>query len=804
MTILGNENFRMELSDRGALQSLILQGDPSEMNWVVDPSYLEEAGYADTDKLFGEWTIELDGNIIKSTDLLPNITLEGKHRVIVDFEGAPIAIRLTYSLEDERLRWTIEAMNRSTQSVRINGLHVWFSLAYVMYRDENVQRNMSQSCAVFPHLGGDFAKIAAIRRSNEAPHLGVYGVQGRTVTVGTYCSYKNRFLEQVSPSLDGLLYHRLSLVEDGSSMTESAAADWIYGGAYSPLDLDAGETSSWEYIFHPCQNRDDFYRQGMAYGHPRWSYTPVLTRGGRFEAVVDLPQGQALRELRLYSTSTATELIRQENITNEAVRLESGSSYTISLQRLEPGEHKLELGLEDGRTDILVWNVLESIDLILEKRAEWLVNNNFGGTGEAERPYAFRPLSNQGESLGKVAFLLMKNSMAKAVPEQVAKAEIAAVLDVKEHWFEGGDFNHPRPLYGEFYRIYDLDYIGHVFYLLSRMDGSLLKIHSPREYLQWAAEIMCLRLDPDRHSGQREQDESRLNGIFVLYILDLLEALKQSGLSEEYKRLLTLWEQFGRNLETGIQQYEGAITEHFYDNAGFGPTCETLCHLGNKEEAQRYGQLILANIGFSNDYRVQNPDRWWEALSYMIHSLWGGLVAGASRVAYEFLGDPEYLEAAYRSTMAVFNCYDWNVRSTPRRLLPGEAASTYSVAAPNLNMPELSRNRFGQSVFVGASDSLFASLFSGVTGDDWDMGEELVAYLMGFGTTTYLYRDPRGKMRCINGYIEEDSEGWIVTSYAAYPSRYVLLEDKLEYRTTEGILEPRVRLAGGGIFSPCL
>lgn len=71
MTILGNENFRMELSDRGALQSLILQGDPSEMNWVVDPSYLEEAGYADTDKLFGEWTIELDGNIIKALICCP-------------------------------------------------------------------------------------------------------------------------------------------------------------------------------------------------------------------------------------------------------------------------------------------------------------------------------------------------------------------------------------------------------------------------------------------------------------------------------------------------------------------------------------------------------------------------------------------------------------------------------------------------------------------------------------------------------------------------------------------------------------
>ncbi|MHA6533863.1 hypothetical protein [Paenibacillus sp. BAC0078] len=809
MTILSNERYRIELSGRGAMEALVMRDDPYEMNWVIDPGYLQQAGYTDDeDKLFGEWTMRLNGDTLRSVDLTPKIIQEGPCHVTVEFNVSPVVLTVVYTLKGEQLRWAVKLLNNSDKPARINGLHIWFSLAYVMYRDENVLRNMRESCAVFTHLGGDFAKFAAVRRSNEGPHLGVYGMEGETVTTGSYCRYSNRFLEQVSPSLDGLLYHRLSLVEDGASMSESAAADWIYGSAYQTLKLAPEQTKVWEYVFLPFRDMDDFYHRGEALGHPRWSYTPVLPKGGVFQASLNLPDGQALRELRLYTAPGGSDTIREEDVTAQALPLSGagqnggGSGYTLSLHRSEPGEHKLELVLADGRRDVLVWNVLEPVGTLLKKRAEWLAANSYEGAGAAERPHAFRPLSNQGESLGKLAFLLMNNSMTTPVPEQVAKAEAAAVLDMKLHWFADGDFSRPRPLYGDFYRIYDFDYIGHVFYLLSRMDGGLLKLNPPRVYLQWAAEVMCMRLDPDCHPGQREKDESSLNGVFILYIQELLKDLETAGLSKWHGRLLKLWERFGRSMEIGVQQYSGAITEHFYDNAGFGPTCETLCHLGITGEASRYGQLILANIGFSNDYRLQNPDRWWEALSPMIHSLWGGLVAASALVAYEHLGDPEYLEAAYRSTMAVFNCYDWNVRSTPRRLAPGEAASTYSVAAPNLNMPELSRNRFGQSVFVGASDPLFTSLFSGVSGDDWDMGEELVAYLLGFGTTAYLYRDSSGQLRCVNGFITEEENGWVVTSYAAYPSRVLLLEDKLEFRAPQGTLQPRVRLRDGR-FSAC-
>ncbi|AIQ52840.1 hypothetical protein R70331_15795 [Paenibacillus sp. FSL R7-0331] len=805
---MGNEKYKISLNRRGAVESLVLQDDPYGTNWVINPQYLQQAGYEDEeDKLFGEWELKLDGKMLHSSSYTPSVSQEGSGQAVVECNTGSIKLSMVYTLEDEQLHWAVRLSNTSAATTQIEGLHLWFSLAYVMFRDDNVLRNMHESCAVYPHLGGDFAKFAAVRRSNEGPHLGIYGVDGRTVAAGSYCRYSNRFLEQVSPSLDGFLYHRLSLVEDGTSMSGSAAADWIYGDEYKQLCLAPGELKEWKYTFQPFNDMEDFYLQGKVLGHPLWSYTPVLPAGGAFQASLHIPDGLAVKELRLYSAPGDSEDIVLEDVTAELQLTAAGSGsftgpdsgvfYTLLLKGNVPGEHKLELVLEDGRSDMLVWNVLEPVSTLLGKRAEWLCANSYAGADAAERPHAFRPLSNQGESLGKLAFLLMNNRMTEPVPRQVAVAEKAAALDMRFHWFEDGDFSRPRALYGDFYRIYDFDYIAHVFYLLSQMDDDLLELHPAQTYLQWAAEVMCMRLDPDAHPGSREKDESRLNGVFILYIEDLISALRAAGLTVWYSRLQQLWEAFGRFMNVGVRHYSGAVTEHFYDNAGFGPTCQALCRLGNTAEAARYGQLILANIGFSNDYRLQNPDRWWEALSPMIHSLWGGLVASSALVTYEHLGDPAYLEAAYRATMAVFNCYDWNVRSTPRRLAPGEAASTYSVAAPNLNMPELSRNRFGQSVFVGASDPLFAALFADVSGDDWDMGEELAAYLLGFGTTAYLYRDSNGRLKCVNGFITVEQEGLLITSYAAYPSRYMMLEDNLEFRAPEGTLQPSIRLKQG-------
>ncbi|GEM_PF-808676 len=778
MKLLRNGTFDVSLSPQGTVESLIVRNDPEQMNWVIDAQYVQDAGYTNQDKRFGQWSAVVDDERIESLDLQSHMEAIGEQGVSITFLHDKFHVQYEYLLDqDDEWKWNIRCTNCADHPIKVNGFHSWFSLAYIMFRDSDVLRNMNHSCAVFPHLGGDYAKFAAMRRSNEAPHLAIYSVGERVAAFGTYCSYVNRFLEQVSPSLDGMLYHRLSLIEDGSSLAQSADHDWIYSGDYSAVILEPSETRQWSFVFTPFTEQKEFYLLALKYGHPHWTYSPVTTTEGEFYAEVSVPEHDNLHSVTLIRASDRAGIVEETDITDafKVVATTKSKRLRAVVSRPAAGELKLVARLESGKCDVLVGNVLEPIHSILEQRAAWLCEHSFN-TAQATRPYAFVPLSNQGESLGKLSFILMKNLLSPPVIEQVKKVEMSAVLDLKEHWFVAGDFGRPRPLYGSFYRIYDFDYIGHVYYLLSKFDTSLLSYADSDTYLEWAAQVMCMRLDSACHHSKREKEESRLVGVFILYIADLLEDLKRTGKMDGYAKLNTLWLEFIKGLKQDSQGYQGAVTEHFYDNAGFGPTCEALCLAGLTDEAHLYAPLIIANIGFSNDYRANAPDRWWEALSFMTHSLWGGLVAGAARSSYEALGDPRLLEAGYRATMAVFNCYDWNVKSTTRQLNPGEAASTYSIAAPNLNMPELSRNRFGQSIFKKSSDPLFSSLFANIEGDDWDMGEELVAYLLGFGSTTYLYTDGEGELRCVNGWIEPLDRGWKITSYAAYPTRYMMLE----------------------------
>lgn len=799
MELLCNDTFKLMISSQGTMESLFIQQDPSKMNWVIDAQYVEEAGYRDQDKRFGHWSAVVDDEWIESAALETRLQIVEHQAAAVSFLHSKFAVQYEYLLNKAgELHWTIQCTNLQDSSITVTGFHSWFSLAYIMFRDTNVLRNMKHSCALFPHLGGDFSKFAAMRRSNEAPHLAIYSTGERVAAFGTHCSYENRFLEQVSPSLDGVLYHRLSFVEDGGSMGGAAANDWIYSGDYTPLILEPGAQKKWSFVFTPFQDQADFYKKAQDYGHPYWRYSPVITTEGKFLAEVTPPDQSYFTSITVQTASTSPQKVNEIDITNEfkPISEEKGKQLYAVLPLQSTGEFKILATLENGKTDVLIGNVLEPVSKILLKRAHWLCHNSYNSNLNSVRPHAFLPLSNQGESLGKLAFILMNNLLSSPIQEQIRKVELSAVLDMSQHWFMDGDLSKPRALYGSFYRIYDFDYIAHVYYLLSCFDNSQLGYADSDSYLIQAAQVMCMRLNPNCHVNVREKEESQLVGVFILYIADLLQDLKDKQLLNWYEPLQKLWLQFVKGLKQGAQGYQGAITEHFYDNAGFGPTSEALCLAGLKDEAALYAELLIANIGFSNDYRANAPDRWWEALSFMTHSLWGGLVSGAARSTYEALGNVDLLEAGYRSSMAIFNCYDWNVLSTKRRLKPGEAASTYSIAAPNLNMPELSRNRFGQSIFKKSNDPLFHRLFADIESDDWDMGEELVAYMLGFGRTTYLYRDQDGELRCVNGYLESLDTGWKITSYAAYPSKFVMLENELTY-VTEGEITKSVYYIDG-------
>lgn len=779
LNTIQNEAFSIALNADGTVEQLRINGDPFQMNWVINNEYLTQHGFQDSDKLFGQFTLVSEGQTFHSTDRSPVIRQDKDQEVEVQYDFGKITVCLKYDLtKNDQFIWSIKVINNdSHQEVTIESFYVWASIAYIMFRDRNVAKNINESCAVFPHLSNHYSKLACMRRSNQGPHLGLYHTRGSLSSVGSYCRYQNLFLEQVSPSLDGCIFHSLILCNSGVFENKH---DWIYKYGNNTSQQIAPQGSlEWEFVFQPFESKEAFYENGYKLGHPIVNYTPVMIKNSSFQCDVKIPKGRNIR--RIWFEQFDGDEVKSTVIPDEEVIYKSKDEFKITSRFYKPGEKKLVLEFDNGAIDFVVFNVLEPIRDIIENRIRYLCEHSFIDKEDHPDRFAFQPVSNQGESLGKLCLILTKNLIADKVVEEIRKVEESAVFYVKEKWFIDGDFASPRKLYGGFYRIFDLDYIGHIFYLLSKFNAEDLSYNPPETYLKWATEVMITRFDESLHQDEREKKETRLCGVFSLYIQDLLEDSR--GLSTS-KRLTELWEKFGIQLKNESKHLAGAITEHYYDNAGFGPSCETLLLFGCKEEAAKYGELLLANIGFSNDYRSQNPDRWWEALAYMVHSLWGGLVAYSTLVAYEHLRQIDYLKAAYRAMMAVFLCYDWNVRSTPKLLKKGEAASTYCVSSPNHNYPELSRNRFGQSFFIKENSDLFGN----ATGDDWDMGQELVAYLNGFGTKTYLYYE-NGELKCINGDIEIKDNQYIIRSFAAYPKEYHFYEKGISYVSkTENIV----------------
>ncbi|MCD2348979.1 MULTISPECIES: hypothetical protein [Clostridium] len=765
--MIENEKFRLALSQNGNVESLEVKGDPYKMNWVIDEAYLKEVGYTSLEKLFGHFDLTINGSTYTSMSVKPIICeIDEKIDVTFDFPKAVVYLEYDLGRDQLALNWNIRVKNKLNYKVRLENFGVWASFAYVMFRDKNVLRNIHNSAAVFPSISTNFTKINTVRRGNVGTNLGVYQTSGKTLSVGTYCEYQNLFFENVSPSLDGVVYHKLIL--SGGYPEDFNSRDWIY--SKEQIELEANETKKWKYAIKPNESKDEFYENGFMLGHPKIKYVPlnVLGDSTRVEITSTVINPLVCAEIHYVEQNEEKEIDVSDKLKT------FGNKSVLITRLLHLGEHKIVFKFEDGSEDFIVINVMDDLAKVIEERTKYICDTLYNGP-DGEIPYAFQPISNQGESLGKLNLVLKKNLLGRLDLEQVRKVEASAVNYVRPKWFIDGNFKKPRKLYGEFYRCMDFEYIGHLFYLLSEFNGDVLQLNSPEIYLEWAADVFNLRVNPDLHKDERGKEEAQMLGVYFLYIRDLLEKLKAHGFVEKYNTIKRLWKNTTKRVNERSLNYASAITEHYFDNAGFGPAAGALSESGLKEGAMRYGELILANIGYSNDFRAQNPDRWWEALTYMIHSLWGGVTASAAFKVYEFLKDPEYLKASYRATAGILYCYDTHSTAT-LSLGKGMAGSTYAVAGPHINRPDLSRERFGQATFF-RDGGIFARLF---TNDDqtpdWDMGEELVAYLDGFGQKTFILVS-YDEVEVINGTFEKNGSKLKVTSFAPYAKKFYLVKD---------------------------
>ena len=772
---MNSSNLEVSQNKRGALTSLRVKNDPTRMNWLIDPDYLNSVGYHDEDKFTGEFNITLSGKKYQSIDQTPDIeTSESSSTTTFHINGLKLVQQFT--VEDSQLKWNFSIANNGDENAVIDNLNLWISLAYVMFRDKDVHKNANQSVAVFPQISANYTKLAAIRRDNTQPNMALYQSKGNVLSIGTFNEYTNRFFENVSPSLDGMLFHEIVLA-GGYTGNDRPKNDWIY--SQKKLTIASGESVDWEFILQPFTDKEDFYDQALKFGHPRISFEPMVSAGANQLFKITTADNQQISKIVIKHSDTHS--LVEEDVTNQ---LEDG---LLPYDPTGYGEHQIVVTFTDGTSDMGVFNVMSSINDMLKARAIYISEHSYSGK-DGKVPYSFSPISNQGESIGKMTFVLQECLLEPSIPNReqlIANVEESAVKYVVPKWFIDNDFTKLRKLYGDFYRVMDLEYIAHMFYLLSKCSDSDLKLNSSTTYLTWAAKIFDVRVNPDLH--EEDKTEAQMLGTYFLYIEDLLKDLKKHGLDKEYREISASWSSVTDRIASESDTLAAAMTEHFFDNAGFGPAAGALALTGNVNAAQKYGQLLKANIGFSNDFRSQSPDRWWEALSYMVHALWGGITAAAAQITGENINDPELIESAYRATGAVLYMYDSNATTTNRMLKPGEAASTYSIAGPNINRPDLSRNRFGQSIFA-SNGGIFSRLFpDGYTGeDDWDMGEELVAYLNGFGQKTYVYHDNEGNLKVVNGQITKiNSDTVEIESFAPYINHYIDLDHNVTFDSSD-------------------
>lgn len=96
--------------------------------------------------------------------------------------------------------------------------------------------------------------------------------------------------------------------------------------------------------------------------------------------------------------------------------------YHLSYKPTALGEHKAVIKFSDGTKDFVVMNVMDKLDRVIDERVAYICDELYEGK-EGNPPFAFKPVSNQGESLGKLNLVLKKNLLGSLDVDQVRKVE---------------------------------------------------------------------------------------------------------------------------------------------------------------------------------------------------------------------------------------------------------------------------------------------------------------------------------------------------------------------------------------------
>ena len=243
--------------------------------------------------------------------------------------------------------------------MNIKEFGIWTSFAYVMFRDKNVLKNIHNSAAVFPFISKDYTKLSMVRRDGSGESLGFYQIKGQTKSVGTYCDYLNLFFEDVSPSLDGMLFHKLYLA--GGYPEGFKNYDWIY--EKDGFNLEAGEKKNWQYVMSANQGEEDFIKKDVKWRHPKVEYTPLNIIGEMARISVKTPEGISMVSADAFYK---VQDERKKTVVEVCQDKENKEQYQLIFKPSAMGEHKIVLRFDNDTEDFVVLNVMDKSKRLLK------------------------------------------------------------------------------------------------------------------------------------------------------------------------------------------------------------------------------------------------------------------------------------------------------------------------------------------------------------------------------------------------------------------------------------------------------
>ena len=747
------------------------------MDWVISPALLDRYGFGDNRTcLLGKSRLQVNGTDLDTGCMKPSRIDAGNDRIRCTYNLDTVRLSHEFRLVGERVEWTLRVENTTQDPLHITKMLHWFPVSYVMH--DRIEENLSQSCSLVPSISGGHTHVLCKKRDGSRI-LTMTNPSGQVKSIGSLCLYQNLFFTKSAPSLNGLILHNTVHAWKSPEIEAHPQADWPYRDMYRTLVLEPGATFEDTCHLQWSEGADDEAALRQA-GCAVLTYEPVVHVGHPVSLRIDHTARVA-----------ACRILRETGVERSIPHPEQDGDGCL---RLEPfpddGERKVELVFEDGSTAFLFFAVYADMTTRCDALLAHIHRERFIDDPASPDFCGYRSTSPQGESCAKGAALLARNLLGWADPAEIAQAERHCALYLRRYWLQD-DFTAIKKYPGGFARLFDLDYLLLSFSLLSFCDNEHLRLHDRNEYLLWAFRTAMYRLTDTPDKLPREKKESE-NALCVSWLVpQLMDALRTRGLETEADHLAEAWKVHVDRTSRQTQGYAFVETEHYFDNAGMAMFAETMLNAGKTAEGMKAAELLLYNVSRSTDYRNHAPDRWWEALACMYHNLWAVFAAKAMLTAYEHGGGTPYLFAAYRSMMPMFHNYDWQAVSAPRALARGEGVSAYCLTSPNLNNEQCSRNRFGQSIFTG-------DFFDGLalSGDDWDLGADLVVYLMTFGQKTYVVGQGES-LRCVNGALAQTADAVTVTSFAAYPMACFFEADSQWIRCNAGVMLRRIVMQDG-------